>query len=235
MKKYGKNYRSKKELLGEKEFFGLSEAVKLAKETATTKFDSTLEVHFNLNCDPKHADQIVRTTIVLPNGSGKSPRIAAFVTEDKIKEAKAAGADIAGEDDLIDNVAKGMIEFDLAIAMPAIMKKLGKVAKTLGQKRLMPSPKAGTVTDDFEKAIKEFKLGKIELRTDKHGQVHSIFGKASFEEAKLLENLKVLTKALVDAKPSGVKGSFIKTISLASSMGPGINLDVAEVLSDLNV
>lgn len=234
MKKFGKNYRSKKELLSEKDSFNLSEAVKFAQDTATTKFDSTLEIHFNLNCDPKHADQIVRTTIVLPNGSGKSPRIAAFVTEDKVKAAKDAGADIAGEDDLIETISKGNIDFDLAVAMPVVMKKLGKIAKTLGQKRLMPNPKAGTVTDDIEKAIKEFKLGKIELRTDKHGQIHSIFGKASFDEAKLFENIKVLIKAVVDAKPAGVKGSYVKSISLASSMGPGINLNVTEVLSEVN-
>jgi len=234
MGKYGKNYRQKLDLLGEKEAFGLSEGVKLAKETSITKFDSTLEIHLNLNCDPKHADQIVRTTIVLPNGSGKSPRIAAFVTEDKIQEAKDAGADIAGEEDLIGNVAKGMIDFDLAIAMPVMMKKLGKIAKTLGQKRLMPNPKAGTVAEDFVSAIKEFKLGKIELRTDKQGQVHSIFGKTSFNEAKLLENIKTLIKAILDAKPAGIKGTYINGISLASSMGPGINLDVPTVLDEIN-
>lgn len=234
MKKYGKNYRAKKELLAEKEFYNLTEAVKLVQETATTKFDSTLEIHANLNCDPKHADQIVRTTIVLPNGSGKSPRIAAFVTEDKIQAAKDAGADIAGEDDLVDTIAKGTIDFDLAVAMPAVMKKLGKVAKTLGQKRLMPNPKAGTVSEDIEKAIKEFKLGKIELRTDKQGQVHSIFGKVSFGQEKLMANIKALIKALVDAKPTGVKGSYIKSISLTSTMGPGIDLDVTEVMSEIN-
>ena len=234
MKKFGKKYRQKKELLEKKEFFGLSEAVKLVKDTAATKFDATLEVHINLNCDPKHADQIVRTTIVLPHGSGKSPRIAAFVTEDKMKAAKAAGADIVGEDDLIENISKGMIDFDLAVAIPDVMKKLGKIAKILGQKRLMPSPKAGTVTTNFEQVIKEFKLGKIELRTDKQGQIHSIFGKASFDENNLLENIKALIKAVLDAKPSGVKGAFIKTISLASSMGPGISLDLTETLKEVN-
>lgn len=234
MRKTGKNYRQKKELLNGKEAFTLLEAVKLVTETAVTKFDSTVEVHFNLGCDPKHADQIVRTTLVLPNGSGKSPRIAAFVTDDKVKAAKAAGADLAGEDDLIDEIAKGNIDFDLALAMPSIMKKLGKIAKTLGQKRLMPNPKAGTVTDDIEKAIKEFKLGKIELRTDKSGQVHSIIGKVSFGEAKILENMKAMVKAIQDAKPTGVKGTYIKGISLATTMGPGINLDVADLLAGMS-
>ena len=233
MPKKGKNYKGSLDKVRGKDFYSLSEAIKLLKETSTVKFDATAELHLNLNIDPKKADQQVRGTVSLPHGSGKKVRIAAIVTDDKIKDAEAAGADKAGLEDLIEEFGKGKIDYDIVVATPDTMKKIGKVAKTLGQKGLMPNPKSGTVTEDIVKTIKELKAGRIEYRNDKQGGVHTIFGKVSFKEAELENNIKTAVKAIRDAKPSGVKGTFIQSISISSTMGPGIALELSEMLKSL--
>ena len=233
MAKHGKKYRAAAEKLEGKEMVSLEEAIKLLKETATTKFDSSCEIHMRLGIDTTQADQIVRSTLVLPHGTGKTVRVIAFVPEDKVKEAKEAGAIKAGLDDLIEDISKGFLDFDIAIATPDVMKNLGKIAKILGTKGLMPNPKAGTVTPDVGTTIKEIAGGRVEYRTDKQGQIHQIFGKVSFSDEQLSENLKTFLKAVSDSKPSGVKGTFIKNIAVATSMGPGIKLDMSKVMGEL--
>ena len=214
MRTYSKKYKSAAQPLKGKVVSSLPEAVKLIKDTSTTKFDSTAEIHFNLNIDPKQSDQAIRTTVVLPHGTGKKPKIAAVVSDDKVSAAKAAGAKSAGLEDLITEFGKGKFDYDVVVATPDVMKNLGKVAKILGQKGLMPNPKSGTVTPDIEKAIEELMRGRIELRNDKEGNIHSIFGKVSFKEDELENNLKTLLQTLRDNKPSGVKGTFIKSITI---------------------
>lgn len=231
--KHGKKYKEASKLI-EKETYGLDEAIELLKKTSVTKFDSSCEVHFKLGVDPRQADQNIRTTVALPHGTGKDVRVIAFVADENVKEAKAAGAVEAGTDELIKNITeKGWLEFDVAVATPDQMKDLGKIAKVLGQKRLMPNPKAGTVTPDFAKVIAELKKGKIEIRLDKDANAHNIFGKVSFDSAKLKENLSVIIKAIMDAKPASSKGTYMRGLSLASSMGPGIRLDVSAVTAEL--
>jgi len=229
----GKKYADAVKKLAEKKSYTVTEAVKLLKETGTTKFDSTAEIHLNLNIDPTKAEQAIRGTINLPHGSGKKVRVAAIVGDDKVKAAKDAGADDAGLEDLVAEFEKGKINYDVVVATPDVMKKLGKVAKILGQKGLMPNPKAGTVTDKIEDAIKEIKAGRLEYRNDKEGNVHTIFGKLSFKEEELENNLKSFLRVIREAKPSTIKGSFVKTMTLTSTMGPGIRLNVNEALRDL--
>ena len=231
--KRGKKYADAAKKVAEKESYTLSEALKLLKETGTTKFDSTAELHFNLNIDPTKAEQALRGTISLPHGSGKKVRIAAIVTDDKVKAAKDAGADAAGLEDLIAEFEKGKISYDVVVATPDVMKQIGKVAKILGQKGLMPNPKAGTVSADIEKTIKELKAGRLEYRNDKEGNIHTVFGKLSFKEEELENNLKSFLRVIRDAKPSAVKGTFIKSVTLSSTMGPGIRLDVNAALKAL--
>lgn len=230
MKKHGKKYVAAKKLV-DKPLYGLSEAVAMLKKTTTTKFDSSCEVHMKMGLDPKHADQLLRGTVALPHGTGKTVRVIAFVTEANEKVAKAAGAVEAGSEALIDKIVKGWLDFDVAIAEPPIMKTLGKVAKILGQKGLMPNPKAGTVTTDIAKTIGEVIKGKVEFRMDKLANVHNIFGKVSFDEKALEENLKAYLKGVNAAKPSGAKGIFIKTLTVTTSMGPGIHVDVNKALA----
>lgn len=225
MKKHGKKYREAKKLV-EKANYSLSEAIALLKKTSPVKFDASCEVHLNLGLDPKQADQLLRGTVVLPHGTGKSVRVIAFVPEALVKQAKEAGATEAGSEELIEKINKGWLDFDTAVATPDMMKSLGKVAKTLGQKGLMPNPKAGTVTTDIKKTIGEIMKGKVEFRMDKLANVHNVFGKVSFESAQLEENLKAFLNSLLQAKPSGAKGIFIESITLATSMGPAIRLDV---------
>jgi large subunit ribosomal protein L1 len=213
--------------------YTLPEAVSLLKEIAYTKFDSTCEIHLNINSDPKHADQMVRGTIVLPHGTGKSPRIAAFVPEEKSKIAIAAGASKTGLEQLIEEVQQGKIDFDIAVAVPEVMKDIAKIAKILGQKGLMPNPKSGTVTTNLEKTIQEIKLGKVEFKLDKQAIIHSVFGKISFTADQLLANLKTLLKAIIDARPTGIKGNYIKSISISATMSPGIRINVNEAISTL--
>ena len=232
MPKRGKNYRNSLDKLKGKEFYEVSEAIKLLKETSSTKFDSTAEVHFNLNIDSTKADQAIRGTVPLPHGSGKKIKIAAIVSDDKVKAVKDAGAVNAGMEDLIDEFSKGKIKYDVIIATPEAMKKLGKVAKILGQKGIMPNPKSGTVTNDPEKTIKELMAGRVEYRNDKDGIIHVIFGKVSFKEEELENNLKTLLKVIRESKPATVKSTFIKSISLSSSMGPGIRLNDTEAMKN---
>lgn len=232
MKRRGKKYREAKKLV-EKPNYELAEAVALLKKTSSVKFDASCEVHMQLGLDPKQADQLLRGTVVMPNGTGKSVRVIAFVPETHVKAALVAGATFAGVEDLIEKINKGWLDFDVAVATPDVMKNLGKIAKTLGQKGLMPNPKAGTVTMDPPKTIGEIMKGKVEFRMDKLANVHNVFGKVSFEDAKLEENLKAFIRAIVAAKPSGAKGIFVKSITVASSMGPGIRLDVNKTLAGL--
>lgn len=226
MSKRSKNYRAAKELLEEKEAFTIDEAIPLLLQTSKTKFDGSCEVHMKLGVDPKHADQAVRGTLPLPHGTGKKAKIVAFVPDDKVKEAKDAGAVEAGNADLIEKINGGWLDFEIAVATPDMMKEIGKIAKILGQKGLMPNPKSGTITPDVGKTIGEILKGKIEFRNDKQANLHNIFGKVSFGEGKLKENLEAYIKAIVDAKPSGAKGIYIHSITLSTTMGPGIRLDV---------
>ncbi len=226
----GKNYRNSLDKLKGKEFYEANEAIKLLKETSATKFDGTAEVHLNLNIDPTKSEQAIRGTVPLPHGSGKKIKIAAIVSDDQVKAAKDAGAENAGMEDLIEEFSKGKIKYDVIIATPEAMKKLGKVAKILGQKGIMPNPKSGTVTDNPEKTIKELIAGRVEYRNDKDGIIHTIFGKVSFKEEELENNLNTILKVVRESKPATVKGTFVKSITITSSMGPGIKLDVNEAM-----
>jgi len=231
-KKHGKKYNEARKLV-EKDSYTLDEAIELLKKTSVTKFDSSCEAHFNLGLDPTQAEQNIRTSVSLPHGTGKDFKIVAFVDEGGVKAAKAAGAFEAGTDDLVKKIEKGWTDFDIAVATPDQMKSLGKIAKILGQKRLMPNPKAGTVTLDFEKAIGELKKGRVEVRIDKQANLHNIFGKISFDDAKLKENLKALVKAVLDVKPSSSKGVYMRSLTVTTSMGPGIALDVNKAVAEV--
>ncbi|MFH0834530.1 MAG: 50S ribosomal protein L1 [Patescibacteria group bacterium] len=230
---HSKKWRAAREKIDANKFYSLTDAVKLAKETATTKFDASIEIHTRLGINTKKSDQIVRSSVSLPNGTGKKLRVVAFVAEEKAAAAKKAGAVEAGETSLIEKIGKGWLEFDVAVATPDMMKKLGKIAKTLGQKGLMPNPKAGTVTEDIEKALAEIQKGKVEFRGDSFGILHNLVGKASFEEKKLIENIEAYLKAVLEAKPKAVKANYVRGIALASSMGPGIKLDANSIIKNL--
>lgn len=221
----GKKYKAKSALVT-KEFYDVAEATELLPQLSTASFDATAEAHVHINADTTQADQLVRTTVDLPHGTGKKVRIAAFVPDDLVKDAKAAGADIAGNDDLLKEIEGGTINFDIAVAVPAIMKNLGKVAKILGQRGLMPSPKAGTVTDNVVKAIEALKKGRIEVKMDKFGIIHVPFGKISFGAKKLEENLNSLIAAIKEAQPSGIKSTYILSVSIAPTMGPGVMVKI---------
>jgi len=227
MKSIGKKYSIAKESLGDTLTpRSLEDAIKALLKVKTSEFDETMEVHVKTGCDPKHADQIVRSTVILPHGTGKKISVAVFSDDDeKIEEAKKAGADITGGDSLVADVIKGKIEFDIALATPSFMKSLAKAARVLGPKGLMPSPKSGTVTDNITQSVEELKKGKIEFKTDKQGIVHSVFGKKSFTQAQLLENAQALFTALKEAKPSGVKGVYITGITITSTMSPGVSVE----------
>ena len=207
-------------------FSNLDEAIKILKETSTAKFDETVELHANLNIDPKYADQQLRTTVTLPNGVGKSIKIAVLTNENNISEAQAGGADIVGTDDLIEQISQGQIDFDLLIATPDMMPKLAKLGRVLGPKGLMPSPKSGTVSNTLTATLTEFKKGKFEYKADKTGIVHVNFGKADFSENQLQENLTALYKSLEQNRPPGVKGRYFKSLFICTSMGPSIQLDL---------
>jgi len=204
----------------------LEEAIVLLKETATTKFVESVELHANLNIDPKYADQQLRTTVTLPNGVGKQTRIAVLTNEENFEETRSAGADIIGNDDLIEQITQGNLNFDLLIATPNMMPKLAKLGRVLGPKGLMPSPKSGTVSSTLEATITEFKKGKFEYKADRTGIVHVSFGKTDFPNNQLLENFKALYKSIEQNRPSGVKGKYFKSLFICTSMGPSIKLDL---------
>ena len=204
----------------------LEEAILLLKETGTTKFVESVELHANLNIDPKYADQQLRTTVTLPNGVGKQTRIAVLTNQENFEEAKSAGADTVGNDDLIEQITQGNLNFDLLIATPNMMPKLAKLGRVLGPKGLMPSPKSGTVSSTLESTITEFKKGKFEYKADRTGIVHVSFGKTDFTTNQLLENLKALQKSIEQNRPSGVKGKYFNSLFICTSMGPSIKLDL---------
>ncbi|MBF9067948.1 50S ribosomal protein L1 [Streptacidiphilus fuscans] len=201
------------------------EALRLAKETSSTKFDSTVEVAMRLGVDPRKADQMVRSTVNLPHGTGKTARVLVFATGDRAAAAEAAGADIVGADELIDEVAKGRLDFDAVVATPDLMGKVGRLGRVLGPRGLMPNPKTGTVTVDVAKAVTEIKGGKIEFRVDKHSNLHLIIGKTSFDTEKLVENYAAAMEEVLRAKPSAAKGRYIKKVAISTTMGPGIQVD----------
>ena len=220
----GKKYQAAAKLV-EKKAYSLKDAIELAIKTNTAKFDASLEAHVRLGVDPRQADQNIRTTIVLPNGNGKSVRVAVFAPLDACKAAKAAGADIAEDEEFLKQLDKGVIDFDVLISTPAYMPKLGKYARLLGPKGLMPNPKAGTVTMDVEKAVKEAKAGKIEYRVDKQAIVHIGFGKVSFGADKLMENANVFFESLKAQKPASLKGTYVKSVFITTTMGPSIEVE----------
>jgi large subunit ribosomal protein L1 len=225
---HGKRFRNVAQAFDAKQLFDPAEAIALVKKNATAKFNETVEAHIRLGVDPKKSDQNVRGTVLLPHGTGRTVRVIAFAKGDKAKEAQAAGADIVGEADLIEKVKAGFTDFDIAVATPDMMAAVGKeLGRILAQK--MPNPKAGTVSANIGSAIKDIKAGKVEYRLDKAGIVHTIVGKASFDEAHLQENVGVLLDAIVRAKPSASKGTYLKSITLTSTMGPGVKVDPAKV------
>ena len=232
-RRHGRRYADLISALDRSEPFEVEQAIALLQQTVTTKFDSSLELHIRLGIDMRQADQQVRGTIALPAGTGKTLRVAAIAPLDKQAEAKAAGADLVGEDDLIKQIEEGKAAFDLVVATPEVMGKVGRLGRVLGTKGLMPNPKSGTVTADIGKTVKEIKVGRIEFRSDKDGIVHAAFGKASFGDADLLANLKALLSAIMQAKPSGAKGTYVRSIYVSSSMGPSFRLD-QKVLSHLS-
>jgi large subunit ribosomal protein L1 len=225
MKKISRRQLQNKEKI-EKKKYEIDKAISLVQQSATCKFNETIELHANLNIDSKYADQQLRTTITLPHGRGKKIKIAVLVTEDKISEAKEYNADIVGSSDLIDNITKGKIDFDLLIAMPEMMPKLAKLGRILGPKGLMPAPKSGTVTENIKETVSEFKKGKFEYKADKTGIVHVSFGKASFQISELKDNLIELYKSIEQNKPTGVKGKYLNSFFICSAMGPSIELDL---------
>ena len=226
MARHSKRVRASREGLPV-EALGLEDAVKLVKARATAKFDETVEVALNLGVDPRHADQMVRGSVTLPNGTGKTVRVAVFARGAKADEAKAAGADIVGAEDLMETVLGGTIDFDRCIATPDLMPVVGRLGKVLGPRGLMPNPKIGTVTMDVKGAVEAAKGGQVTFRVEKGGIIHAGVGKASFAEDKLAENIRSIIDAVVRAKPTGAKGTYLKKISLSSTMGPGVTVDVS--------
>lgn len=225
LERRGKKYQSAAKLIEKGKVYSLKDALDLAIKTSPVKFDASVEIHARLGVDPRQADQNIRATIVLPNGSGKTVRVAVFAPEDVVKAAKAAGADVAGNEEFLKQLDKGEINFDVLISTPAFMPKLGKYARVLGPKGLMPNPKAGTVTMDVEKAVKEAKAGKVEYRVDKQSIVHIGIGKVSFGTDKLLENANAFFGSLKSQKPASIKGAFVKSVFVTTTMGPSIIIE----------
>lgn len=224
MKKRSKRYREVSKLLERSKEYNLDEAVALVKKTASAKFDETVEISVRLGVDPRHADQQVRGTVTLPHGLGKEVRVLVIAKGEKAEEAEQAGADYVGYDEYIQKIQQGWLEFDVVVATPDAMRDLGRLGKVLGPRGLMPNPKSGTVTMDVGRTVKEIKAGKIDFRVDKTGIIHTAVGKASFEDDKLKDNIKALMQTIIRLKPSSAKGTYLKSIYLSNTMGPGIEL-----------
>ncbi|MGR3323194.1 MAG: 50S ribosomal protein L1 [Pseudooceanicola sp.] len=227
MAKIGKRTRAAREAFAGKEDISVEEAIDLIKASASAKFDETVEIAMNLGIDPRHADQMVRGVVGLPHGTGKTVRVAVFARGPKADEAKEAGADIVGAEDLMETIQGGTIEFDRCIATPDMMPIVGRLGKVLGPRNLMPNPKVGTVTMDVKQAVQDAKGGQVQFKAEKAGVVHAGVGKASFDKDKLAENVRAFVDAVSKAKPSGAKGTYMKKVSLSSTMGPGVSIDVA--------
>ena len=226
MAKVGKKYAEAAKLVDRSKAYTIEEAVALAKQTSTLKFDASVEVSFRLNVDPRHADQQIRGAMVLPNGTGKSQKVCVITQGAKEQEAKDAGADYVGGSELLDQISKGWFDFDVIVATPDMMGQLGKLGRLLGPKGLMPNPKTGTVTMDVAKAIEDIKKGKVEYRVDKEGNINLMIGKTSFEDQALVENFKAIYGTIAKARPAAVKGTYIKNLVLSTTMGPGIHVAV---------
>ncbi|WP_066301581.1 50S ribosomal protein L1 [Bacillus sp. FJAT-29937] len=229
MAKKGKKFLEAAKLVDRMKAYPIEEAIDLAKKTNFTKFDATVEVAFRLGIDPKKADQNIRGAVVLPNGTGKTQRVLVFAKGEKAKEAEAAGADYVGDAEYINKISQGWFEFDVIVATPDMMGEVGKLGRVLGPKGLMPNPKTGTVTFDVEKAVNEIKAGKVEYRTDKAGNIHVPIGKVSFENDKLIENFNTIFETMLKVKPSAAKGTYMKNVSVTSTMGPGVKVDPSTV------
>ena len=225
----GKRLKTANESVDKNKFYTLDEAIKLVKANATAKFDETVEIAINLGVDPRHADQMVRGVIELPNGTGRAQRVAVFARDEKAEEAKAAGADIVGAEDLMETVQGGTIDFDRCIATPDMMPLVGRLGKVLGPRNLMPNPKVGTVTADVAEAVRSAKGGAVEFRVEKEGILQAGVGKASFSEEQLAGNIRALVTAVQKARPSGAKGTYMKRLAVSSTMGPGVKLDIADL------
>jgi large subunit ribosomal protein L1 len=228
---HGKKYLEAAKLVDRTRAYPPDEAAALAKETSTVAFDASVEAHLRLGIDPRHADQMVRGTVVLPHGTGKVVRVAVFAQGEKAQEALKAGADEVGSEDLVKKIEAGWLEFDVALATPDSMGQVGRLGKILGRRGLMPNPKAGTITFDLDRAIREVKGGRVEFKVDKAGIVHVAIGKVSFDADQIVANLATLVDAINRAKPAGAKGTYMRTLSITSTMGPGIRVDIPSVLA----
>jgi large subunit ribosomal protein L1 len=231
MGRHGKKYLEAAKLVDHARTYPPADAVGLVKDTSVVAFDATIEAHIRLGIDPRHADQMVRGTVVLPSGTGRVTRVAVFAQGEKAQEALRAGADEVGADDLVKKIEAGWLEFDVALATPDLMGQVGRLGKILGRRGLMPNPKAGTITFDLERAISEVKGGRVEFKVDKAGIIHVAIGRASFAADALLANLAALVDAINRAKPSGAKGTYLRSLTIASAMGPGIRVDIPGVLA----
>lgn len=228
MAKKGKKYQEAAKLVNRETAYEVQDAIELVKKTATAKFDETVEVAARLGVDPKKADQQIRGAVVLPHGTGKTQRVLVFAKGEKAKEAEAAGADYVGDEDLVNKISQGWFEFDVVVATPDMMAQVGKLGRVLGPKGLMPNPKTGTVTFEVGKAVKEIKAGKIEYRVDKQGNIHVPIGKVSFENDKLADNFKTIIETLIKVKPAAAKGTYVRNVSISSTMGPGVKVNAAK-------
>src|SRR5438067_6753536 len=228
---HGKKYRAAAEKVDPLKLYAPDEGLRLVKETAYAKFDESVEVHIRTGVDPKHADQQVRGSAVLPAGTGRTQRVVAFAQGDKAREAEAAGAEVVGAEELVTRIQGGWTDFDVAVATPDMMGMVGRLGKVLGPRGLMPNPRSGTVTPDIGRAIREIKGGRVEFRVDRTGVIHAPIGKVSFEDEKIIQNLGALVDAVVRAKPTGAKGTYLRTFNIASTMGPSIELDNAATLA----
>lgn len=225
MPKHGKQYLEAAKKVERNKFYSVAEAMKLVKETSYAKFDATVEVAFNLSVDPKQADQQIRGALVLPNGTGKTKKVIVFAEGPQAEQAKEAGADEVGSDELVEKVQNGYLDFDVVIATPMMMAKVGRLGRVLGPKGLMPNPKTGTVTMDVKKAVENVKAGQVEYRVDKQGLIHAPIGKVSFEDEKLAENFNALRDVILHARPASAKGQYVKSVAVSATFGPGIHLD----------